>query len=61
VATPKAITPTANVFTTCQKEPEMERNVEELELVDLGDAKELTQGDHTKVLEEDSGGMIYRP
>jgi len=39
----------------------MERNVEELELVDLGDAKELTQGDHTKVLEEDSGGMIYRP
>jgi hypothetical protein len=39
----------------------MERNVEELELVDLGDAKELTQGDHTQVLEEDSGGMIYRP
>jgi hypothetical protein len=39
----------------------MERNHEELEVVDLGDAKELTKGDHTLVKEEDSSGMIYRP
>jgi hypothetical protein len=39
----------------------MEHNDEALELVDLGDAKELTQGNHTQVLEEDSSTMIYRP
>jgi hypothetical protein len=43
------------------KEPEMERNLEDLEVVDLGDAKELTKGDHSLVKEEDNGGFIYRP
>lgn len=39
----------------------MESTLQDLEVVDLGDAKELTKGFHTLVKEEDSGGMIYRP
>lgn len=39
----------------------MDRSLEELEVVDLGDAKDLTQGEHTQDLEEDSSWMPYRP
>ena len=38
----------------------MERTLQDLEVVDLGDAKELTKGPHTPQLEEDSLGMIHR-
>lgn len=38
----------------------MDNALQELELVDLGDAKEATKGIYTLEVEEDSGGMIYR-
>lgn len=38
----------------------MQRTQEDLELVDLGDAKEVTKGPHTTALEEDSQGQIHK-
>lgn len=38
----------------------MERTLQDLEVVELGDAKELTKGPHAPDLEEDNLGMIYR-
>lgn len=38
----------------------MEQDLEELQCVDLGDAKDLTRGIHTMFLSEDNLSMIYR-
>lgn len=38
----------------------MQRILEDLEVVDLGDAKEVTKGPHTTDLEEDSLGQIHK-
>ena len=38
----------------------MESTLQDLEVVDLGDAKQLTKGPYTTDLEEDSLGMIHR-
>lgn len=36
------------------------QTLEDLEVVDLGDAKELTKGPFTTALEEDSLGQIHK-
>jgi hypothetical protein len=38
----------------------MQRTLEDLEVVDLGDAKEVTKGPYTTALEEDSLGQIHK-
>ena len=39
----------------------MDPHLEYLEVVDLGDAKEMTKGPFTQFLEEDSPTALHRP